>query len=208
MINLLPDLKTALSLEHLINFANEKTHRDSHIHLWSKDRKGKYLSVNEYMYNDAGLSKEADMIGLTDLDLCWEKQGILFRSNDEKVMRNRKIEIFIEPSKVISGKEIIFYSYKTPLYVNSKKVLGTMGIAFTLNPPEKINKSCDSNKIYSNRLLSLREKQCLHYFLNGKTAKETAILLGLSHRTIEEYFNNIKKKLGCQYKRDLLGYFK
>ncbi len=43
--------------------------------------------------------------------------------------------------------------------------------------------------------------------LYGKTAKETAVIMGLSYRTIEEYLTNIKKKLGCRHKRDLLPFF-
>lgn len=56
--------------------------------------------------------------------------------------------------------------------------------------------------------LSSREQQCLQHFLHGKTSKQTAILLGLSYRTIEEYFVNIKRKLNCKFKRDLLALFK
>lgn len=59
----------------------------------------------------------------------------------------------------------------------------------------------DKNKLIT--ILSPREQQCLIYYLNGKTAKETATLMRLSYRTVEEYFINIKKKLGCQNKRNL-----
>lgn len=52
-------------------------------------------------------------------------------------------------------------------------------------------------------LLSKRERQCLESFLLGKTAKETASDLGLSARTIEFYFENIKNKLGCQSKLEI-----
>lgn len=52
-------------------------------------------------------------------------------------------------------------------------------------------------------ILSQREQECLNNFLDGMTAKETAAILGISHRTIEEYFANIKKKLKCKNKRDL-----
>lgn len=52
--------------------------------------------------------------------------------------------------------------------------------------------------------LSLREKQCLKLLLDGKSAKETAQRLGLSSRTVEFYFENIKNKLLCTYKQDVL----
>lgn len=53
-------------------------------------------------------------------------------------------------------------------------------------------------------LLSNRERECLKLLIQGKTAKETALILSLSYRTIEAYFENIKNKLDCSSKRDLL----
>lgn len=52
--------------------------------------------------------------------------------------------------------------------------------------------------------LTPREKECLHWYRLGKTAKETARILNLSPRTVEGYLDNIKRKFGCRYKRDLL----
>jgi DNA-binding CsgD family transcriptional regulator len=61
-------------------------------------------------------------------------------------------------------------------------------------------------KLYNKlKLLTNRERQCIEYLLIGKTAKETAKILNLSHRTIEYYFENIKNKLGGCQKRDLRG---
>lgn len=53
--------------------------------------------------------------------------------------------------------------------------------------------------------LSLREKQCLKLLIQDKTAKDIAISLGLSFRTIEFYFENIKNKLDCWNKQELLA---
>ena len=60
-------------------------------------------------------------------------------------------------------------------------------------------------ELYSQKasLLSKRERECLIFLLQGKTAKETAANLGLSPRTVESYFENIKKKLECWHKGDL-----
>jgi DNA-binding CsgD family transcriptional regulator len=55
-----------------------------------------------------------------------------------------------------------------------------------------------------NIAISNREKQCLEFYLAGNTAKETAEILQLSPRTVEEYINNLKNKFKCKHKRDLL----
>ncbi len=51
--------------------------------------------------------------------------------------------------------------------------------------------------------LTERERHCLLCLLQGKTAKETASLYKLSYRTVESYYEKIKKKLNCPTKRDL-----
>lgn len=51
---------------------------------------------------------------------------------------------------------------------------------------------------------SFREKQCLQLLVDGKSAKDTAKSLRLSHRTVEFYFENIKNKTSCLDKREVL----
>ena len=52
--------------------------------------------------------------------------------------------------------------------------------------------------------LSCREHQCLDLFKQGHSAQSTAAILKLSHRTVEHYFDNIKWKLNCSSKWELL----
>lgn len=54
--------------------------------------------------------------------------------------------------------------------------------------------------------LSLRELQCLKLLIEEKSAKETAAIFGLSRRTIEYYFENIKDKLSCWSKKEVLAH--
>ncbi len=55
--------------------------------------------------------------------------------------------------------------------------------------------------------LSPRESECLHMIVKGKTAKEAAQLLKLSHRTVESYFDSLKDKLDCSRRQDLYNLF-
>jgi steroid delta-isomerase-like uncharacterized protein len=54
-------------------------------------------------------------------------------------------------------------------------------------------------------LLTKRERECLECLLRGKTAKETATILGLSPRTVESYIETIKRKLKCSNKGELFS---
>ena len=53
-------------------------------------------------------------------------------------------------------------------------------------------------------VLTNRQMDCLYYFLRGKTAKETAVILRLSKRTVEFYLENLKNQFSCQTKAELI----
>jgi len=53
--------------------------------------------------------------------------------------------------------------------------------------------------------LSLQEKKCLQGICLGRSAKETAAALNLSHRTVESYLETIKLKLSCDSKLELFS---
>lgn len=66
--------------------------------------------------------------------------------------------------------------------------------------------NCMSDKLRQQTAsLSEKERECLKYLLEGKTAKESAYLMKRSFRTIEYYFENIKNKLNCFSKRELIA---
>ncbi len=52
-------------------------------------------------------------------------------------------------------------------------------------------------------LLTPRERECGIWLILGKTAEETAAILGLSRRTVEDHLASMKVKLGCNNKVQL-----
>lgn len=53
--------------------------------------------------------------------------------------------------------------------------------------------------------LTKRELDCAYHLVLGKTYKEIAAIFELSPRTIEEYTNNIKRKMNCKNKAELIA---
>lgn len=53
-------------------------------------------------------------------------------------------------------------------------------------------------------LLSKREIDCVKYFLAGATIRDTADKLFLSPRTVETHLENVKNKLGCNKKSEVI----
>lgn len=54
--------------------------------------------------------------------------------------------------------------------------------------------------------LSYQEIRCLELYKLGHSSQESAAILKLSQRTVESYFDNIKNKLGCRSKTELLDW--
>lgn len=55
--------------------------------------------------------------------------------------------------------------------------------------------------------LTPREIECMHGIMRGLTAKEIAITLNISYRTVELHINNIRKKLGSKNKAEAVKDF-
>lgn len=67
---------------------------------------------------------------------------------------------------------------------------------------------CD-NRFYVNALnqtvyFTQKEFTCLRLLAQGKTAKQTAIELALSYKTVERHIDNMRKKTGCRTQSGLL----
>jgi DNA-binding CsgD family transcriptional regulator len=57
---------------------------------------------------------------------------------------------------------------------------------------------------YPDASLSSRLAECIFFLLRGKTVKEIAEILNLSKRTAEGYIDDIKDKMGCNSKSELI----
>lgn len=59
-------------------------------------------------------------------------------------------------------------------------------------------------KAFPTVYLTRRESQCCLLLLYGLTMRDIAQELELSARTVEYYLNNIKRKMGCYYRDQLV----
>ncbi|MBS0358937.1 MAG: hypothetical protein JSS53_06700 [Proteobacteria bacterium] len=119
----------------------------------------------------------------------------LFRKNflkqNQKIlqnMHNNRIQLFtgddIADPNIIKANEII----------QSQK--------FTL---EKFNVSIQ--KVLPKTNFSAKEFLCIQHSAHGKTAKETGQALGVSYRTIEKHWQNIREKTGVNQKSGVIDLY-
>ena len=59
-------------------------------------------------------------------------------------------------------------------------------------------------KKYNNVYFTKREVECMVWLMRGRTFRDVAKIIGVSHRTVEEYVNNMRRKLHCRNKVELI----
>ena len=53
--------------------------------------------------------------------------------------------------------------------------------------------------------ITKQQGRCLRLLAEGKTAKEIATTLHISHRTVEDYFDKLRKQMGCSSSKKLIA---
>jgi len=71
-------------------------------------------------------------------------------------------------------------------------------------PDQQPKKSYCLGPKYNGTYFTKREAECMILLLHGKTINKAAIALSLSPRTIEFYLKNMKAKVGCRTKFELI----
>lgn len=180
--------------------------------LWWKDIHGKYLGNNKLHALTHGLNHENDPLGLSDTDL-WPLNAPNYIQNDQTVMAYNK-SIFIVETNVPQKNNISHYlSYKKPLRLRTKKLLGTIGISFPITQDSPIvnlltkfnlEEYATPSMLYKEKL-TRRQVDCLYHITKGFRSKEIASKLNVSPRTIEHHIEVIKKKLRCYTRADLVA---
>lgn len=120
----------------------------------------------------------------------------------------------------LDGRSLQFLSIKFPCYDFEYQLRGTLGISIVLGEhpladaitrltdlgllPKNTSPHQTINLNLGNVILSPREKESLEYTIKGFTAKQIAKKLLISHRTVEEYINQVKLKLGVSTKQQMV----
>ena len=76
-----------------------------------------------------------------------------------------------------------------------------------MNKPDDKPKLLTPKFAHNDIYLSKRESECLYLYARGKIARDIAIMLGLSRRTVEHYLDKVKTKMGVASKNELIEKF-
>lgn len=143
----------------------------------------------------------------------------MFEFGIDNVVKN-VFEFFLNHVKKLERFCVYFRETGSELinYVNHSKVLFdydaepklfTELARYNEITDDKFYKSIEPKKIrvqgkVGEKTITKREFECLLWCIKDKTAKQIARILSLSPRTVEEYLGNLKNKLGCRSKYELI----
>jgi len=183
------------------------------------------LEVNDAQAAIYGIMSPKEMIGKTFARYLEATGYHNIQQNNLRVMNQQSLCMFEEEVHDLRNHiRHLFLSFKFPLYNLEKKVIGSYGlsvdmidkkldnVATILNlltiqdqslQSEQIKKILSISEI-EGITLSGQETKCLYCLARGLTMKEIGAILKLAPKTVEGYLVNIKIKLRCSTRGELI----
>ncbi len=188
-----------------------------------KDLSSHYVGASQNCEKALGL-KINTLIGKSDYEFPWAKCASNYRQNDVTALNQKKSDV-LEPIPLGSGLVLATRCVRVPVCDNEGKVLGLLGQVNVFSSNDSFNKALQTlSQIdgayglhettytqyhlteYQNKFhFTARETECLFLMLRGKTAKEIGTFLEISKRTVEQYIENIKNKMGVSTRSEVIA---
>lgn len=193
------------------------------VHVYFMNTESVLQTLNKRGVTTFNLSSDKDFIGRTARDFSSKETAERSIAHDRMVVNDNKMIIKDELYIRLDGINFSTLSFKFPWYDNKNKMIGIFGFSFLLDEKwgislaesmmliaqtnllrsEKIQQ-CLPGMQWDNQYFSKREKEVLMHLTRGKTARETAMVLGLSPRTVEHHIENMKIKSNSASKSELI----
>ena len=169
--------------------------------------------LNERNAEFCGFDSVSHAISKRYFDTLPERTATLLRYNDDVVMQEETAKIFEENILQESGEIKKAISLKLPWYNHDNKIIGLFGMSILMGKDavaqplmEMAKLGFLSQRSPENEMnLSRQQTVCANLLLSGMTNKQIAKQLNLSPRTVESYINDLKTKLCCKNKMELIA---
>lgn len=181
------------------------------------------VELNEESLAVSGFQSRSDALrGLFYDAVSDEDQARIIIGNNQYVMSSENILVVDESVSFVDIDAVHAISFKFPWYGSNNELVGLFGCAINLSCASVADIARQltmiSNKFIGaesvvNKMTTLpqlkgvtftsREMEVIELIMRGKTMKEIGAQLGLSRRTIESYFQNIKMKANVKTRSQL-----
>ena len=183
-------------------------------------------TINEHGLVACNFDSTQQAFGKSMFDVATREVATRITGSHKEAMHSHKIKMVEED--VLRKDDFSFQclSALLPWYNNENKIIGVLGctilpglhpLADSLTEISNIGLSTEVNSehrlhslirgklIEKNIYLSKREFECTSLLVHGRTSKQIAKVMNISHRTVEHYISNIKNKMGVSTKFELIG---
>jgi DNA-binding CsgD family transcriptional regulator len=182
-----------------------------------------HCAVNNLASNICGWTSERKALGKSVYDIWPDKMAKPLIHNDRIVVTSTKMKVIEEEvhNDKIVGLQAL--SFKFPWFDEDGNVVGIFGCSIVpdrypffslgnslaiLAKTQLLNSTTMAVPLgapmLSENYFTKREIDVLKLLVRAKTCKEIAAHLGLSHRTVEHYLENAKRKVGVSSKSELI----
>lgn len=194
----------------------------NHLFVWIKDKKLKFVDATEPLANLAGQDSVKKLIGKNDYQLSWKQIANYAQAIDSRIISGKinnyvnvveTIDVYEKkPDGTVLVKKNDILITKAPLTNQRDKIIGIIGSHVDITGYSLVRKNgyIDNEgnlrlgDFFGNSYLTKRELTVFKLVLLGKSSKVIAKILKLSYRTVEGYIDNIKLKLQCKTKGDII----
>ncbi len=169
-------LADSLALTPLFDYLPE-------VYAYVKDRRSRFMKVNEPLWRLRGFKAEDEMIGLSDLNIHAKHLADQYIAEDRRVMRSRlplPNQIWLVPGK---GDELKwFISSKIPLFDTRRRIIGIAGVMRNLEKAESLI-----------RPYREMDEAITHVLNHYDEPIEVARLADLSHLSVSQFDRRFKR---------------
>jgi DNA-binding CsgD family transcriptional regulator len=164
-----------------------------------RDLNGYYLYASPNIVTaciESGVLATGESLIGKNLKEIYPQEHQQFLENDAAVVEKQCILSFHEFTQQLNRNYSHWMVKKTPLKINTE-IIGVMSLSRCCNFLSGVTKKVN---------LSVRQLQVLSASFYGLSSKEIARKLNISHRTVDDYANILKDKLGLNKKSDFQTY--
>lgn len=184
-------------------------------------------NLNETAQENCNYLSVNDAIGKSIHDIAKKETVNLVLAHDREVVQKKEMivkDVCIDLLNEVNKKPYV--TFKFPWYDVNNEVIGNVGCAIPLLQAASLATSMQSlvetglfetntttvtnplsvlpGKHQSDFYFTRREQEISQQILLGRTAKQIALRLEISHRTVEFHIENLKVKLAVNTKADLI----